>query len=106
MAAQQLAAKAESKTRQQLITDAEGKACLALGLTREHLTNPGVALALDAWTLPMMLLGEYQRWPRFDRERMRRALLAKAARTEDAYQSELRRCRMLLAGWASALRQA
>lgn len=106
MAAQQLAAKAESKTRQQLITDAEGKACVALGLTREHLKNPGVALALDAWALPMMLLGEYQRWPRFDRERMRRALLAKAARTEDAYQSELRRCRMLLAGWASALRQA
>ncbi|MBK9146890.1 MAG: hypothetical protein IPM12_03600 [Flavobacteriales bacterium] len=106
MAAQQLAAKAESKTRQQLITDSEGKACCALDLTHEHLKKPGLALALDAWALPLMLLGEYQCWPRFELERMRRALLAKSARTEDAYQSELRRCRMLLAGWASALRQA
>jgi hypothetical protein len=104
-AAQLLAANTVTKARQQLISDAKGLACLAFGFTQEHLKKPGVALALDAWALPLMVLGEYQRWPRPDLLRMKRALLAKAARTEDAYQSELRACRLLLAGWASVLRQ-
>lgn len=104
-AAQQLAARAESKTRQQLLSHAKGIACLAFGLKHEDLQKRGIALAMDAWALPLLLLGEYQRWPRTDLAHMKRALLAKAARTEDTYQSELRGCRMLLAGWASVLQQ-
>jgi len=104
-AAQQLAAKAESKTRLQLITDAKGIACLAFHLKDEHLKKPGIAHALSAWALPLMLLGEYHRWPRTDLARMRRALLARAALTEDDYQAELRGCGLLLAGWALGLQR-
>lgn len=74
-------------------------------MKHEDLQKRGIALAMDAWALPLLLLGEYQRWPRTDLAHMKRALLAKAARTEDTYQSELRGCRMLLAGWASVLQQ-
>jgi len=101
-AAQQHVASIGAQSRQQLLAEAARRAIKAFGLTRAECAKPGIAAALKAWSLPLNLLGEYEQWPAVELKRMGRALRAKAAGNEDAYQAALRECRMLLRAWASA----
>lgn len=101
-AAQQHTASIGAQSRQQLLADTKRRAQKAFGLTRAECAKPGIAAALKAWSLPLNLLGEYEQWPAVELKRMGRAMRAKAAGNEDAYQAALRECRMLLRAWASA----
>ncbi|HRD51166.1 MAG TPA: hypothetical protein PKY96_00815 [Flavobacteriales bacterium] len=104
-AAQQHALGNMARSRQQMLAEAERRARKAFGLTRAECARPGIAVALKAWSLPLNLLGEYERWPPAELKRMGRALRAKAASNEDAYQAGLRECTMLLRSWAEASKQ-
>jgi len=100
-AAQQHATGSDSRSRHQLLADAERRARKAFGLTRAECANPGILAALRAWAMPLNLLGEYERWPAYELKRMGRVLRAKAASSEDGYQVALRECRKLLQSWAA-----
>jgi hypothetical protein len=56
--------------------------------------------ALYLWALPLDLVGDLEHWPARERDRLVRAMKAKAAMTETQVQQQLARCTLLLNAWS------